>query len=269
MANELVSKRFSAKAATYDQYAVVQQEMASILAKSIFSGTRQVQSLLEIGSGTGGLTRLLRAQFPLCEYVALDIAPGMVKQARERFREDTRIRFELADVERWVWEERSETYDLAASSACFQWLQQPARTAAGLYKLLRPGGQLFFSTFGPGTFQELHRSFDSAYRLLDRPPERHGLSYLTPEQWRDICLGAGFASVESERTRRTLYYPDVRSFLQAVKAIGANAGGKSSGTGLGQRRLLTAMMAEYQRLYGDERGVPVTYELVFIRAKKA
>lgn len=52
MANELVSKRFSAKAATYDQYAVVQQEMASILAKSIFSGTRQVQSLLEIGSGT-------------------------------------------------------------------------------------------------------------------------------------------------------------------------------------------------------------------------
>lgn len=51
--------------------------------------------------------------------------------------------------------------------------------------------------------------------------------------------------------------------LHAVKAVGANASEDKS-AGLGRRRLLLAMMDYYERTYGGEHGVRVTYDLLYI-----
>ncbi|USG65416.1 malonyl-ACP O-methyltransferase BioC [Brevibacillus ruminantium] len=270
MSKEMMTRRFSKKAGTYDHYAIVQQEMATWLAERIRSQMRQAQAdrLLEIGCGTGRLTGMLHELFPRAKLDALDIAPGMLEMARERFQGNASVELKQADIEQWVWQAAAQSYGLIASSACFQWLQQPARTAAGLFRILQPGGQLFIATFGPGTFRELHHSFSRAYQQLGREEERHGLSYLHGEEWRNMLLAAGFANVEVTGTERTLYYPDVRSFLLAVKEIGANTGASSGNRGLGQRRLLVAMMEEYHRLYATKSGVPVTYELLYLHAGK-
>jgi malonyl-CoA O-methyltransferase len=267
-----VSRRFSEKADTYDRYALVQREMAAELAASLeaeMPPAESVRRVVEVGCGTGGLTSLLSGRCCSAEYLALDIAPGMLEAARRRLGPTgQKCRFVLADVEEWVWQQAERTADLIVSSACFQWLRQPERTVAGLYRLLRPGGSLRFATFGPKTFWELHDSFAAAYRKLQREPQRHGLSFCPPDGWRAMLDGAGFAGVQVRTREVLLHYPDVRSFLHAVKGIGANTGPAAGSAGLGQRRLLTEMMEAYRSRFGGAKGIPVTYELVYAAAER-
>jgi malonyl-CoA O-methyltransferase len=78
-------------------------------------------------------------------------------------------------------------------------------------------------------------------------------------------VAAGFEDTEVYSHKVVLTYPGVRDFLRAVKEVGANTS-QQTNVGLGQRRLLTEMIHSYERAYGSERGIPVTYDLIYIRA---
>ncbi|MED2256088.1 malonyl-ACP O-methyltransferase BioC [Brevibacillus parabrevis] len=266
MHTEQIKRRFSSKATSYEQYAIVQKEMAQRLG-AIVSATladKSVESILEIGCGTGGLTRLIRGQYPKAAYEAIDIAPGMIAQARSNLEQHgLAVSFRQADTEEWVWTQPEATRDLIVSGACFQWLLRPESTIRRLCKLLKPGSPLLFSTFGPNTFCELHDSFARAHASLGEQGVRHGLSYWTTEQWLALLDSAGMESLQATVHKVVLTYPGVLDFLRAVKAVGASAS-EDKTAGLGRKRLLFAMADYYQRTYGDEKGVRVTYEMLFV-----
>lgn len=265
-----VGQRFHDNASTYDQYALVQMEMAQRLYRLLctWAGNRKVEKLLEVGCGTGGLTRLVRRSFPDAHYQALDLAQGMLDKARTRLnQEGLDCRFLCADVEEWVWQQEEKSHDLIASSACFQWLSQPAVTLRGLFRMLRPGASLFFSTFGPRTFTELHESFAQAHAVLGQDEVRHGLSFHSASDWKAMLLSAGFDDCLVTSQQVKLYYPGVREFLRAVKAVGANAS-QEKAPGLGSRRLLAEMIRYYEDIYGSEKGIPVTYDLIYIHGTR-
>jgi malonyl-CoA O-methyltransferase len=265
MRKAAVRHRFSEKANLYDKYALVQQEMARRLAESVGSMANPPVNILEIGCGTGYLTKLMREQFPDADYQALDIAPGMLERARARLEAEKKsCQFVLADVEEWVTEQPEQSCDLILSNACFQWLLHPAVTLAHLRRLLRPYGQLLFTTFGPRTFYELHDSFAAAYEQLGKEPERHGLSFCSPEGWEQMMIQAGFAKIGLHRFERVMYYPDVLRFLHAVKQIGASTSEAKPAPGLGERRLMMEMMRHYDIRYRTNSGIPVTYDIVLV-----
>ncbi|TRY16574.1 malonyl-[acyl-carrier protein] O-methyltransferase BioC, partial [Geobacillus sp. LEMMJ02] len=58
---QLMQKRFSERATTYDQFANVQKKMAHELIKRI---VHPPKTILEIGCGTGYLTKLLHDAYP-------------------------------------------------------------------------------------------------------------------------------------------------------------------------------------------------------------
>lgn len=266
-----VGNRFSEKAGTYDQFALVQKKMAEQLQQLIFTAVppEKVTQLLEIGCGTGGLTRLLRRHFSEAEYQAIDMAPGMLDQARNRLRaEGLDCDFLQADIEDWVWDQEKSKLDLIVSGACFQWLSQPAETMKGIGKLLHPGAPLLFSTFGPDTFEELHASFKYAHFCLGQTDVRHGLSFYSGDQWESMLLEAGFEEIRVTSQKVVLTYPSVIDFLHAVKAVGANTS-QEKASGLGHRKLLMEMMRYYERTYASDHGIPVTYDLLYIQANQS
>lgn len=271
MAKTTVGNRFSEKASTYDQYALVQKMMAERLRDFTAAAARpgMVARILEVGCGTGGLTRLLRPLFPASHYQAIDMAAGMLRQAKERLgQEGLECAFLQADIEEWVWEQESRSWDLIVSGACFQWLLQPAETLKGIGKLLRPGAPLLFSTFGPRTFEELHASFRYAHLHLGQNEVRHGLSFYSGDQWKAMLAAAGFEEVRVFSRKVVLTYPTVLDFLHAVKAVGANASQEKS-SGLGRKRLLMEMMRYYERTYATDDGISVTYDLLYIGANQS
>ncbi|MCZ8513132.1 malonyl-ACP O-methyltransferase BioC [Paenibacillus filicis] len=276
---QAIRNRFNRSAAgAYDTHAQVQRHMADWLADSMsssgFLSGAEGLDVLEIGCGTGILTELLLERWPFLRIKAIDLSPAMLEAAERRLRlraateqaNATVIHFLLADVEAWAASAPSASYDLIVSSACFQWLSYPQETLRQLCRILRPGGRLLFSTFGPDTFRELHESFDKAYYANGMKPQRHGLSFPAAIDWQAWLSEAGFSNVQGERKLQHHTYPSVRAFLHSIKAVGASTSEAAVDHGLGARHLFTAMFEQYERMFRvPEGGVQATYELFLLQ----
>ncbi|QYR21971.1 malonyl-ACP O-methyltransferase BioC [Paenibacillus sp. sptzw28] len=283
---ELIRRQFNRSAAgAYDTHANVQRAMAQSLAEFVNRHPdlrdKSNVDILEIGCGTGALTEKLRAAWPAGNITALDAAPAMLDAAKRRVDETsnarsihaaphipgvTHIDFVLSDAESWAAAAASGSFDLIVSSACFQWFVRPGETLRELKRLLRPGGILAFTTFGPQTFRELHSAFEEVYLSKGLTPLHHGLSLRPPEEWLSLLEEAGFGQGRLERIARTESYPTVRDFLHSVKAVGASATEASHSPGLGQRRLFAEMFQAYESRFSCPGGILVTYDLLMLNA---
>lgn len=276
-----IQRQFNRSSMTYDTHAGVQRSMADRLMKSLLAyknkGAANEPNILEIGCGTGALTQLVMNDWPSATITAIDMASEMIKAAEQRIllanhstgtakRTSDRISFIHANIEQWAVNAPASSYDLIVSNACFQWLSDPKETLGHLHRLLRSGGMLIFTTFGPDTFCEMHRSFHEAYRALGMEPQRHGLSFLTPLEWKLTLQESGYSSINDERTIFVEKYDSARDFLHSVKAMGANSSEAVPTTGLSLRRLFTSMYKEYEEKFRLPDGVAATYDLLIIQA---
>lgn len=148
---EKVKKHFSRHAENYDKYAILQKEMGELLLEQIKKGTNSPKSILDVGTGTGEMTLKLPSLFPEAEITAIDIAEGMIKVARSKSGR-RHIKFESADGEFLPYP--SETFDILISNAALQWMNL-ALAYPEFFRVLKPKGNLFFTTFGPQTLKEL------------------------------------------------------------------------------------------------------------------
>lgn len=269
-----VQRQFNQSAeGSYDIHADVQRTMAAQLVKSLIKwpnkGNAAELKILEIGCGTGNLTELLLNQWPDASITALDIAPAMIKAAEQRFKSNKSadIHFLQADVEMWAAEASLDSFDLIVSNACFQWLSHPRQTLCHLKRILRKKGSLVFTTFGPETFYELHQAFTEVYYANGMEPQRHGLSVLSPNQWRAALKEAGFSSIYSQQEILKETYASPKDFLQSVKAMGASTSEAIQLGGLSYRRLFTEMYKVYEEKFSNQNGVEATYEVLLFEAE--
>ncbi len=253
---------FGRQAGRYDHFALVQRRLAAELVQYLRRADGFGGRILEIGCGTGYLTGLLRQAFPHAEITALDLAPAAVQTARRRLADAAGIQWLVADGEQEV----PGRYDLITSSSVFQWFTQPAQACRRYYQALRPGGLLAFATLGPMTFQELAQSFAQAARLwpgavVPHIPARH---FAGVDRWQEYLEQAGFAEVYRRQEVWPELYPDLWAFLRAVRGMGAT----STRPQFLSRRLLSAMAAYYHRTFGQEGGIRVTYEVMWLAGRK-
>ncbi|MEK8132066.1 malonyl-ACP O-methyltransferase BioC [Paenibacillus filicis] len=277
-----IRRQFNRSANSYDAHAHVQRLMSDRLAKSLLGWKNKSDidrlSMLEIGCGTGTLTEILVTEWPSASMTALDIAPEMIRLAEQRVLSDEanfngiptlnsdRVRFLHADVEVWAKDATTSSFDLIVSNACFQWLSNPRQTLGHLRRMLRPGGSLIFSTFGPDTFCEMHEAFHAVYRAHGMEPQRHGLQFLSTEEWNSLLTAAGFSCIQWERSIQRETYASARDFLHSVKAMGASTSEAVPMRGLSSRLLFASMYKEYEEKFSLPGGVAASYDLLWIQA---
>jgi trans-aconitate 2-methyltransferase len=98
---------------------------------------------VDLGCGTGRLTRELADALPGSDVTGIDRSPDMLARAAEHARPG--LRFELGAIEELVRSrqvEREDTFDLIYSNAAIQWLPDHRLLVTRLFERLRPGGQL-------------------------------------------------------------------------------------------------------------------------------
>ncbi len=223
---QLLRKRFSKQAALYDQYAHVQKKMANrLLQKALHQTTIEVRNILEIGCGTGYVTKQLVKQFPHATITAIDLAPGMIEVAKKKC-DAKAVAYLCADIEKM---EISSKYDLVISNATFQWFNCFQETVHELCKSLTENGVLAFSTFGERTFYELHRSYEQALvqHELYKDERKIGQSFLSLETIERL-LPTTLSYIDMEEEEIIEQFPNVRQFFQSVKKIGATNSSKGS-----------------------------------------
>ena len=151
---EKIRHAFSKAATTYEDCARVQKASMERLLSLLEKGS--YEKILEIGCGTGSLTEKLARLNPNARITAVDIAPGMVEQARVRLAQFRHTRVVEADGEELPANIMAQgPYDLIISNAAFQWFADLERALKVYSNLMAPDGELVFSLFGPSTLAEL------------------------------------------------------------------------------------------------------------------
>ncbi len=155
-----VRNSFSQAAATYDQAAVLQRQVRDELLGRLDVLRMQPAAVLDLGAGTGQGTIALKRRYPGSRVVAMDLAPGMLQQARKR--QTLLRRFDRVVADAAALPVGDATFDMIFSSLMLQWCNDPDRVLRECRRALRPGGVLHFTTLGPDTLVELRRSWQAA-----------------------------------------------------------------------------------------------------------
>lgn len=155
-----VASKFKASQHTYTENAAPQRIICERLAAMLPSGLT-AHDVLEIGSGTGLLTREWRRRISAGRATYVDLCPveGLSGAPKERYI--------AADAERWI-EDCGESYDFILTASAMQWFSNPLRFIVMAAEHLREGGTLLASTFLPDNLGELNELRPSPLRYIRR-----------------------------------------------------------------------------------------------------
>jgi malonyl-CoA O-methyltransferase len=253
-------------AATYDEHAVVQKKMAHRLLQNLQERNIGATRILELGCGTGYATQLLLDHFPEAKVVAVDFSEEMIAVAREKVEPASRVRFVVGDAEAEDFGSWGP-FDLVVSNALLHWLEDPAQAIRRWNRHLVPGGWLASGTYGPDTFMELRFLFQRVEEELGVEPQPHVLSLRSPGEWEKLLGEAGMVQVGTLESWHRVEFPDCRSFLQAVKAVGENLIDNRHPLPV-QRKVLREVMLRYDRSFRQRGGIYATCHLTKVFGKK-
>lgn len=245
---------FERASASYDRAAVLQREVADRLLERFDYVRLDPRLVLDLGSGTGYAIDALNRRFRKARVIALDFAYGMLTRARRQGGWLRRPYCLCADAEGLPLADGA--VDLIVSNLTLQWCNDLAGTFAECLRVLRPGGLLTFTTFGPDTLVELRSAWSAA----------DGHSHVSPFQDMhdigDALVRARFADPVVDAERLTVTYERTVDLMSDLKVLGAHNATAARPRGLTGRGRLAAVNRAYEAHRRDGR-LPASYEVIY------
>ncbi|MDR2215896.1 MAG: malonyl-ACP O-methyltransferase BioC [Nevskiaceae bacterium] len=249
-----VARSFGAASARYDDAALLQAQVRDELLSRLDALHPQPATVLDLGCGTGAAAAALKKRYPRARVIAADIAPGMLAVARQRSRFWRRFECIEADAHRLPLPVAS--VDLIFTNLMLQWADPLDAALAEIARVLRPGGLLLASSFGPETLQQLRWAWREADDAV------HVNHFVDMHDFGSALQRAGFTEPVLDVDRHTRFEPDVDRLMAGLKAIGAHNVNAQRPRGLTGRHRMQRMRAAYERLRTPQ-GLPVTWQVVY------
>ena len=229
----VISRRFSASAPTYDCYSRLQDTVAERLC-TLLPEVSPAHAL-EIGCGTGLFTKRLIRNYRNCHLTVTDLSEEMISLCRRKYRHLTNLAFAVMDGDRLALDFE---FDLIGSSMCLQWLNDPVASLKFQTRLIKTTGSVVFAAIGPDNFPEWQESLASAGKSagLLQTPILPGVIY---------------------EDRIKIDYGSAENFLAALKATGAHQ--PRDGYHPMNRHALKQVCLRFNRLYAGS----ITWHIVY------
>jgi malonyl-CoA O-methyltransferase len=241
-----VKSAFNKASANYDKYAFLQKEIAARLDAKLDIISAESNMILDLGAGTGLLSKQLSKRFPDSQLICLDFAQDSLKinPSKNKLCADA-YQLPLAD----------NSVDMVISSLMMQWCPNLKQLFSEIHRVLKNDGLILFSTFGPDTLKELKKSWS----VVDN--ETHVITFVDMHDIGDQMLGAGFVSPVTEMEKLTLTYQTVTDLLRDLKAIGAQSVDTRSKSLMGKDKF--KLMIEMYESFRKDGKLPATYEVIY------
>ena len=241
---QLIKQRFSNSFnSSYDQNAKIQHKVAQRLYdqwKKLI-GITQDASILEIGCGTGFLTRLYAPNAFPSKLILNDLCniPTVTLNLNT-----TNYEFIEGDAEQLAFPYGS--FDYVVSSSAIQWFENLPQFFDRLHNWLKPGGALVLSTFGPDNMKEIKEHIKISLNYKDA-------------KWFYNEINRNFDIVLIKEETETMFFDTPLEVLRHIKSTGVNSiGSKKISSGK-----LKHLLESYQPK-GDK--FPLTYHPIYIIA---
>jgi malonyl-CoA O-methyltransferase len=252
-----VRRNFGRAAASYEQHDVLQREVQADLLGRLDFYLPAPERVLDVGAGTGRGTALLKKRYPKAQVIAIDLAQPMLHAARKHMALLRPFQRVCAEATALPLPDRS--VDVLHSNLCFQWIDDLSSLFGECVRVLKPGGLLAFSSFGPDTLKELR----AAWASVDE--HSHVSRFLDMHDVGDAMINAGLRDPVLDVARYTLTYSEPRALLKELKGLGATHADRARERHLTGKSHYRAMLAAYEAMRVDGR-IPATWEVVTAHA---
>lgn len=255
-----VQHDFGKAASSYDSHAMLQRDVA----RDLFNMSRQTLSqsgaILDAGCGTGYFHELMRSNKIYANITQLDLAVPMCRIASSYASSPPfGTTFTLAgDCE--MLPLSPESFEVVFSSLAVQWTDI-LLSSREFARVLKSQGTLALATFGTDTLKELKASFAT----IDDLP--HVNQFTHHKALIDALEQAGFNEVALHREQKIVYYSKVMSLMKNLKSLGATYK-QSHRKSLYGKGFIEKLEQGYAQAYADEKGLPSTWDIYYILARK-
>lgn len=250
-----VRHNFDRSSTTYDEAAVLQREIADRLLQRLEYIQKSPEMILDLGSGTGYVTKYLLDNYKQATLTAIDLSPKMcdvTKQQGGWFRKPQVV---CANAQELPFADNA--FDCVISSLMLQWCDDLEQTFTGINRVLKSEGLFSFSTFGPDTLKELNL----AWQAVDDHAHTH--PFIDMHDVADTLLTAGFEQPVVDMEMITLTYSSVHLLLKDLKMIGANNALTHRAKGLTGRQTIRKLEEAYEKFRTDDGLYPLSYEVIY------
>ena len=246
---------FEKAAKSYDVAAVLQREIGDRLFQRLDYVKIDPSRVLDLGAGTGYISKQLLQRYPKSKVVAVDIALNMLKKTAQHRNWLRKASVVCASAESLPF--KPDSFDLVISNLMFQWCDNLADVFAGINRVLTENSLLTFSTFGPDTLRELRQSWNRVDGY------EHTSSFVDMHDVGDSLMQAGFQQPVVDMETITLTYTSLKDLMRDLKNIGASNAGMKRNRGLTGKSAFKSLEEAYQKFRTKEGLYPLTYEVIY------
>ena len=236
---------FNTAAHTYEANADWQKEIAAMIMQQIDQHPPHQKTIVDLGAGTGILSRSIATAYPSNHVIALDLAESMLDVSKH----PTLL---CADAMRLPL--RDQSIDLVVSNLMLHWCSSLSSALDEQYRVLKPNSLLIFSVTGPQSLSTLK----AAWQKVDT--HDHLNVFPDQTQLKNDCQKSGFSLVSFDTHHVQKHYKTIYELMDTLKKTGVtNISEKRPRHLMGKQK-----MAELNAHYSN----PTIYEAYTVVCRK-
>ena len=255
-----ISKAFNQQAAHYEKAAKVQHEIGIRLFERLQYLKIKPQYILDLGCGPGNFSRELVLMYPKARIIGLDLATGMLCEARKK--QSWRCKWSLVAADMNHLPFPTGLFDLVFANQAIHWGTPLEKVLRELNRVMNINSCFMFTTLGPDTFKELKQSWTGAdaHAHVNTFPDMHDVG--------DILLGEYFLDPVMDMECLSAHYSSVANVVRALKDQGVRNINPARNQGLTGKNSWRLFEEQYNQLKTEDGKYPLTYEVVYGHAWK-
>ena len=216
-----VRAQFDARAGRFVASAALTREIGCRLIERLQYIRLAPQRILDVGCGPGETRTGLHARYPHAHWTGADVSERMLRAAMD------------ARPIRWLHRLRGPAVnhvvgdggrlpiadgciDLVFSNLMLHWHPEPHAVFPEWKRVMKVGGLLMFSCFGPDTLKELRAAAAAAL------PHARPMPFIDMHDFGDMMVASGLATPVMDTEVITATYASPQSLLREVRALGGN-----------------------------------------------
>lgn len=285
-----ITRIFDRRANSFSDVAFLPREVAQRMRERLDYIKIEARRVLDAGCGTGDDFASLGERFADSTVFGIDASRRMLARVPNASAPATGLqrllpgalrdrlgakRAPIAQADFGALPFAPSAFELVWSNLALHWHPRPHEVFPEWNRVLKTGGLLMFSTFGPDTFKELRAAMatvESEAGSTLRHRGRRVIDFTDMHDFGDMLVNSGFEVPVMDVERLTVTYSSADKLLADVRKWGAypfSDTGAERMMGLGGKQWRAALGEALERGRGADGTIPLSFELVYGHAWKA